>query len=428
MLYNPSGVVGVDDDGRPLFILAGNGPYENRGCEAIVRGTTKILREHFNNPRFVCFSFFPDGELFRRQSLQETDGAITHLHAYRRMTKAEFIKNIWRPSCWGYACDRIFRPDALKYRLYRQMLPYLGDADAVLSVGGDNYSLDYGIPTRYTDLDDVVLRKNKPIIIWGASVGPFSAIPEYERYMSSHLREVTGIFARESMTVEYLNRIGVVENVHPVADPAFLMDPVKPRNDPGIDGEAIGINLSPLMARYTTGGDIEAWAKMAAGIIAEVAERTDLPIYLIAHVTIPIPHTDDHAFMQRVLSLIEDRKKDITLISPIYNAAETKWIIGRMAVFAGARTHATIAALSSGVPTLSFAYSIKARGINRDIFGHESYVHTFEEHDTSAPVEKISALLERREDVEHELQKRVPGIRAAALEAGRLLRHRIGEV
>ena len=179
--------------------------------------------------------------------------------------------------------------------------------------------------------------------------------------MSSHLREVTGIFARESMTVEYLNRIGVVENVHPVADPAFLMDPVKPRNDPGIDGEAIGINLSPLMARYTTGGDIEAWAKMAAGIIAEVAERTDLPIYLIPHVTIPIPHTDDHAFMQRVLSLIEDRKKDITLISPIYNAAETKWIIGRMAVFAGARTHATIAALSSGVPTLSFAYSIKAR-------------------------------------------------------------------
>ena len=41
---------------RPLFILAGNGPYTNRGCEAIVRGTVKILREYFSDPRFVCLS------------------------------------------------------------------------------------------------------------------------------------------------------------------------------------------------------------------------------------------------------------------------------------------------------------------------------------------------------------------------------------
>jgi len=34
--------------------------------------------------------------------------------------------------------------------------------------------------------------------------------------------------ARESVTINYFKSIGVNENVYLVADPAFLMDPVKP--------------------------------------------------------------------------------------------------------------------------------------------------------------------------------------------------------
>ena len=44
-----------------------------------------------------------------------------------------------------------------------------------------------------------------------------------------------------------------------------------------------------------------------------------------------------------------------------------------MRAFAGARTHATIAAISSCVPTLSLAYSRKARGLNQDVFGSQEY-------------------------------------------------------
>ena len=68
-------------------------------------------------------------------------------------------------------------------------------------------------------------------------------------------------------------------------------------------------------------------------------------------------------------------QEKIFVIPPIYNAPETKWIISKMKFFAGARTHSTIAALSSYVPTLSFAYSIKAKGINKDIFGHEDLLY-----------------------------------------------------
>ena len=44
-------------------------------------------------------------------------------------------------------------------------------------------------------------------------------------------------------------------------------------------------------------------------------------------------------------------------------------------MFIGARTHSTIAAYSSGVPTLVVGYSVKAKGIAKDLFGtEENYV------------------------------------------------------
>lgn len=52
-----------------------------------------------------------------------------------------------------------------------------------------------------------------------------------------------------------------------------------------------------------------------------------------------------------------------------------KYIISKLRFFVGARTHSTIAAYSTGVPTLAIAYSTKAKGIARDIFGtEENYV------------------------------------------------------
>ena len=104
------------------------------------------------------------------------------------------------------------------------------------------------------------------------------------------------------------------------------------------------------------------------------------------------------------------------------NAAELKWIIGRCAVFAGARTHLTIAALSSYVPTLSVAYSVKAKGINQDVFGHlNHYIHVSDL--TSANFTAgIRDLLNNRESLCGYLHKRIPELQTSALAAGKVLR------
>ena len=403
------------DSDKPLFILAGNGPYENRGCEAIVRGTTKILRHYYKNPEFVCVSHFQSEEQYKKQCENEIDDAINH-------KKTNLIKSVNRPE---WVLDKLYRkffPEKAKNKIYRDMLPYLGDARAILSVGGDNYSLDYGVPRLFTDLDDIVLKNNKPLIIWGASVGPFDKIPNYQNFMVNHLEKVTGIFVRESVSQEYLKKIGVTKNVYAVADPAFLLNPVQPtpQNAPlSIKDEAIGINLSPLMAYYVTHGDRSLWIDRCAKIISAIIQKDNSSIYLIPHVT--SPHDNDFRFLEEVNLQLDHQKSRIVLIPPIYNAAETKWIISKMKIFIGTRTHATIAALSSEVPTLSLAYSIKAKGINQDIFGHERYCLHANQLNPETIVEKINQMQNSYDSICREINSGLPVILQNAMIAGKYL-------
>jgi colanic acid/amylovoran biosynthesis protein len=408
------------DSNHPLFILAGNGPYENRGCEAITLGTIKILRKYFQDPTFLCISVLQKTDLIQ-QIRKETDPAIIHkkinFHEYRFNREWGIQRLIYR-----------FNKKGRNYRIFNEMLPYIDDAAAVLSVGGDNYSLDYGIPHVFTGLDDIVLEKKKPLILWGSSVGPFNTLPEYERYMIDHLKKITGIYARESISVDYLTKHGIHDNVHQVADPAFIVDPLKPQDEGiNIDEGAIGINLSPLMATYVTGGDLQKWELTAAKIISAISKKTSCTIYLIPHVT--IRGSNDFTFLEQVWNMTDPQiKKRITLIPMNYNAAEIKWIIGQMTLFAGARTHSTIAALSSQIPTLSFAYSIKANGINRDIFGHELYCLGSDKLIPEVVTKRIESMLECQELIRSELKKKIPLIQKKAMSSGTYLKELLGQV
>lgn len=399
---------------KTTFILAGNGPYDNRGCEAIVRGTVQILKHYYDYPRFFCVSIFQNQEQFEQQLKEEYDPTIIHKKTDTNHTR--FSR--------GWALQKILRktaPKSYMKSVYKELDRKIDESKAVLSIGGDNYSLDYGIPKLFTGLDDLVLKKKKPIIIWGASVGPFDRLPAYERYMAKHLQNITGIFARESATIEYLENIGITENVYKAVDPAFLMDATEPQfgKEIEIEEDSIGINLSPLMAKYVCNENMESWVNASSEIVKEIAKRSDNRIYLIPHVT--SPHTNDYLFLKKVKARIKDTEQEITLIPPIYNASETKWIISQMKFFAGARTHSTIAALSSYVPTLSFAYSLKAIGINKDIFGHRDYCLNSEELNPETIADKIELMLEKKHKIKSELDTSIPKIKKEALLVGKTL-------
>jgi polysaccharide pyruvyl transferase WcaK-like protein len=83
---------------------------------------------------------------------------------------------------------------------------------------------------------------------------------------------------------------------------------------------------------------------------------------------------NDEELLRQFLSRFPKTCQCVRLLPAGLSAGQIKWVIARCRFLVAARTHATIAGYSSGVPTVAIGYSTKARGIARDIFGHEQYV------------------------------------------------------
>jgi colanic acid/amylovoran biosynthesis protein len=400
----------------PHFLLVGNGSYRNRGCEAIVRGTMVILRHEFGEEFRVTLGTLASPDTVAEQAAKEFDPLITHL-SLRGMPIHR-----WSRAWWRRRIPRWFLKEQSPFRILDRACK---GARCALQVGGDNYTLDYGVPQLFMQLDDYLNRHRLPIVLWGASVGPFDADPEFAPTMFAHLRAMRGIFVRESDSYEYLRTNGVDANLHRMPDPAFLLEPVEPPAEKlarQVPSGVIGLNLSPLMGRYITNGNTEAWVKNAADIVHSIVESTHRPILLIPHVT--SPHTNDHAFLSSVAAACwKANTENVSVLGGNLTAAETKWVISKCAAFAGARTHSTIAAISTCVPTLSLAYSRKAQGLNRDIFGTQDYCLQPSEMSPANVAQRIMDLLARRDVISKQLANVLPEIRASALQSGSNLRN-----
>jgi colanic acid/amylovoran biosynthesis protein len=300
---------------------------------------------------------------------------------------------------------------------------------AALQLGGDNYSLDYGRPWEYMAMDQFLQKRGIPVFIWGASIGPFDKDPEFAKIIYAHLKTLDGIFVRETATQTLMAENGITDNVHLVADPAFVMEKSAPEDASVrslVADNPIGINISPLLSRFSDNGTtLGSWREKAAEMISAVAARLTRPILLIPHVASPKPDEDDYTFLESVRQKIGDTVSTPIRIAPPLGAAELKWLIGHCSAFAGARTHSTIAALSSHVPTLSLSYSIKSIGINQDIFGHQDFCTSVQSVTPDQFAFTIAKLVDQGSSIRGLLDKNIPEIQAKARSAGDILKDKL---
>jgi polysaccharide pyruvyl transferase WcaK-like protein len=405
--------------GKPHFLLVGNGPYTNRGCEAILRGTMAILRHEFGDDFRVSAASFGHPDVIADQATRETDPLITHI-ALSGPPILRWSRRWWHRQLLR-ALGRLPEPSRVLDEPART-------ACCALQIGGDNYSLDYGLPIGFMRIDERLRSHAVPVVLWGASVGPFDAKPRFAAKMFDHLRKMSLIVVRERESYDYLRLHGVNANVRTMSDPAFVMDAAEPRQaEIGcvVPQGAVGLNFSPLMARYATNGNMDEWIERCVAIVNCIRLRTHRDILLIPHVT--SAHSNDWALLREVAARSQDaRNGRVFCIGDQLSAAETKWVISNCAVFVGARTHSTIAAISSGVPTLSLAYSVKARGLNQAVFGTQQYCIPPEQMSPAAISLQVVALLENSDRVRGHLSDMLPEIRQAAFRGGAML-HQIVE-
>lgn len=110
-----------------------------------------------------------------------------------------------------------------------------------------------------------------------------------------------------------------------------------------------------------TGITIKNYQKLIDYIIS----TTDMKVLLIPHVV--WDGNDDRKPLRKLYDSFKNSGR-IQLIED-QNCINLKEIISCCRFFIGARTHSTIAAYSTGVPTVVVGYSVKAKGIAVDLFG-----------------------------------------------------------
>ena len=343
-----------------LYMHAGSG---NHGCEAIVDSLVRMMP--LDSFALMSNSVEEDEEYLPAQvrarirllpegRLGEHKAAHALYYAYRKVTGDE--------------------ESFLRYR-YRLLI---GSGKPVLavSIGGDNYCYE-NMTHDLMVANRMFCRQKTTTVLLGCSIEPSLLKGEKATELIEDLNRYYRIIARESISYNaireaLLGRYGekAADKVVYCPDPAFSLPADESALPPDFEsGNTVGINLSPMAEEYAA--DPAAPLRSYKALIQEILNTTNMKVALIPHVV--WERSNDRIPLGKLYERFKDTGR-VQLI-PDLPAEQLKGIIANCRFFIGARTHATIAAYSTIIPTLVLGYSVKARGIARDLFGtEEGYV------------------------------------------------------
>ena len=254
---------------------------------------------------------------------------------------------------------KICRSEKVYYRyIYKSFINRIGPCDLAIAIGGDNYCYD-GMLEQFSVMNERFRNKGIRTCLWGCSI-------DAERIDKELIKDLKGfsfIYTREEVTYHLLLSSGI-KNVIQLPDPAFIL----PKNEPTFiksDLDYVGINISPLIIKKETipGVVINSFIRLIDYIIRE----TNFGVLLIPHVV--WKSNDDSEPLSLIYSSFVETGR-VYMVNDC-NSIELKGVISKCRFLVAARTHASIAGYSQCIPTLVIGYSVKSRGIARDIFGND---------------------------------------------------------
>ena len=364
------------------FVLYNHVGSANHGCEALVRTVSHILDEK----NVMLLSDSPAEEKkYDISDLIEVKSSISE----ERPSILEF--------CYSYLKLKL-----QKNYFYMDILPYkpaikrLRTDDILVSIGGDIFC--YENYPKYNLLHQYALKRVKHSILVGCSIEPNLL---KNQSLLKDLKTFEVISAREHITYDALKQAGL-KNVIYCPDTAFSL-PVSKTILPEIfvPGNTVGINISPLVLKKSENSRLIM--DNIRLVVEDILEHSTATVAFIPHVVwkgnddrVPLKELYDEYETSGRVCLIDDQ-----------DARRLKWIISQCSYFIGARTHATIAAYSTGVPTLVIGYSVKSQGIARDLFGTEKdYVISYKNINSKDTVQKkFQWIMEHSDEIKATLQE-----------------------
>lgn len=365
------------------FMLNQHSGSSNHGCEAILRSTAAM----FSYP------------LYLRTGNKEED--------IRYEVDKLFYKTYQASVCGRWSPNGIMRQIEKRLDITfpgnltadYHICDNIAESDVVINVGGDVYCYFQGRDQWATDR--MIKKSGKKLVLLGCSLEP----EDMAGALGKHLKNFDLIIARESLTYEALKDRTGLKQVKLCPDPAFALPCEDAELPEGFSvGNMVGLNISPLLIRKEKKPGIVM--ENARELIRMILQNTEMGIVLIPHVV--TNGNDDRECLSVLYEEFGNTGR--VLLAKDQNCCKLKDMISKCRFLITARTHASIAGYSTAVPTLVLGYSVKARGIARDLFGSEKGM--------VLPVEEITesdslcrsflGLLEREEEVRDRLKKNMP--------------------
>ena len=319
----------------------------NRGCEAIAKGTALLL----DKPK------------------EELVGLCRDVRLDKRLKVDKFV-SLWKRPLWILIFHKFYcklmsfimkdktKFNQLRFRHhYDVFLNNMKTGDVLFSTGGDMmcYANNEVIYTN-----DKIHERGLKSVLWGCSIGKANLTPE----KIATLKRFSLIYARESLTAIMLKQELKLNNVVTFPDPAFLLEPEEvDLPDCFNQGSVIGLNIS----NYVLGGfDFESrLGKDIVQFVETIISSTNKSILLIPHVM--WRRQDDRIVSRKLFDIYKHTGRVYLLDSASLNYCQIRYVISKCSIFIGARTHAVISAYSTCVPCVALGYSIKSKGIAKDL-------------------------------------------------------------
>lgn len=356
------------------FLLYGHGGSYNHGAEAIVKSTVILLKKEFPDSKILLSTHFKEQDL-------EFCLPIDH-YCERDMS---------------YVNSCVNKNKNYERLMYKPTLDCITPDTVCLSIGGDNYCYDNW--RKWKAIHETALDRGAFTVLWGCSIEPSMVDEEMEKIlMSFHL-----ITARECITTDTLRSKGL-KNVQSCADPAFLLKSI-PCKLPSefLQGNTVALNISPLiLRREQQPGIIMENIKL---LIRTIITETNMNLVFIPHVLMP---ADNDLLPLREIYQNIPEKHRVSFIEQNLSAAAYKYIISQCRFGIFARTHASIAAYSSFVPSMVLGYSVKSKGIATDL-GLEDYVLPINDiKDDTNVLMMFQSMQNHESEIINLLQKKIP--------------------
>jgi len=234
--------------------------------------------------------------------------------------------------------------------------------------GGDSFSDIYGMKRFciYSAIKELAIRSKTKFVMAPQTIGPFEnkAAIMWAKHI---MKKAEMCFVRDSMSEKYTKDTFGVSPIL-TTDVAFSL-PYKTGSK--TKGKIrLGINPSGLLWNGTKEFNAKKhltveYTTYIERLFDKVCKDDRYEVCLVPHVFSSDLQSGENDL--RACVEIQEKYPSVRIMGDYNTPMEAKSIISTMDIFIGARMHATIAALSTGVVTIPFSYSRKFEGLYQDL-------------------------------------------------------------